>query len=181
MNSPLHLSTSAGLRHLSAYLHSKRFEVSLNDTKIIPQKSIESIQRGSHLTCHVTTIVVIHNGFVNYIYTDVSRQNSKVMTVDAGEFIRRFLIHTLPPGFQRIRHFGYLANCHCAAKLALCRELLIVPIADLLPPPTDCRQLLEAIAETERNRCPRCGIGTMARAAILPRYPWPAVPPSDTS
>ena len=49
---------------------------------------------------------------------------SKVMTLDADEFIRRFLLHTLPDGFHRIRHYGFLANGHRAAKLALCRKLL---------------------------------------------------------
>jgi hypothetical protein len=103
------------------------------------------------------------------------------MTVDANEFIRRFLIHTLPPGFQRIRHFGFLANCHRKVKLALCRELLIIPTTELLPQPAECRQLLEAITEKEFHRCPHCGIGTMIRIGILPRYLWPAAPPPDTS
>ena len=49
---------------------------------------------------------------------------AKVMTLDADEFIRRFLLHTLPDGFHRIRHYGFLANGHRAAKLALCRKLL---------------------------------------------------------
>jgi Putative transposase/Transposase zinc-binding domain len=106
---------------------------------------------------------------------------SQVMTLDADEFIRRFLIHTLPAGFQRIRHFGFLANCHRTAKLTLCRKLLMVPITGLLPQPAECRQLLEAITEKEFSRCPHCGIGTMIRIAILPPYPWPAVPPPDTS
>ena len=91
------------------------------------------------------------------------------------------MVDTLPPGFQRIRHFGFLANCHRTDKPALCRQLLIVPVTDLLPQPDDCRQLLEAITEEKVNRCPRCGIGTMIRIAILPRYPWPAVPPPDSS
>ena len=46
------------------------------------------------------------------------------MTLAADEFIRRFLLHTLPDGFHRIRHYGFLANGHRAAKLALCRKLL---------------------------------------------------------
>jgi hypothetical protein len=49
---------------------------------------------------------------------------SRIMTLDADEFIRRFLLHTLPDGFHRIRHYGYLANGCRAAKLALCRRLL---------------------------------------------------------
>jgi hypothetical protein len=46
------------------------------------------------------------------------------MTLDAEEFIWRFLLHVLPGGFVRIWHFGWLANAHCRHKLALCRELL---------------------------------------------------------
>ena len=49
------------------------------------------------------------------------------MTLDAHEFIRRFLLHTLPDGFHRIRHYGFLANGHRAAKLELCRWLLAGP------------------------------------------------------
>ena len=49
------------------------------------------------------------------------------MTLDADEFIRRFLLHVLPDGFHRIRHYGFLANGHRAAKLALCRRLLAAP------------------------------------------------------
>jgi hypothetical protein len=49
---------------------------------------------------------------------------SKVMTLAADEFIRRFLLHTLPDGFHRIRHYGFLGNRHRAEKIALCQELL---------------------------------------------------------
>ena len=111
-------------------------------------------------------------------YRDEDKQ--KVMEVEAEEFIRRFLIHTLPPGFQRIRHFGFMANCHRRAKLELCRKLLISSLADLLPLPEACREMLESITETSVNRCERCGIGTMIRIAVLPHYRWPASPP-DTS
>ena len=113
----------------------------------------------------------------------VAISNQRLLSDEDGEvsFQRRFLIHTLPPGFQRIRYFGFLANCHRTAKLALCRQLLIVPVTDLLPQSADCRQLLEAFIQENAHRCPRCGIGTMIRIGILPRYPWPALPPPDTS
>ena len=150
-----------------------------------PQQAIEYLGRYTHrVAISNQRLLSDKDGRVSFQWKDYkheNRQNSKVMTVDANEFIRRFLVHTLPPGFQRIRHFGFLANCHRTAKLALCRQLLIVPVTELLPPATDCRQLLEAITETERNRCPHCGMGIMVRIGILPRYPWPAVPPSDTS
>jgi Putative transposase len=103
------------------------------------------------------------------------------MAVPADEFIRRFLIHTLPPGFQRIRHFGFLASCHRKVKLALCRTLLTSPVTSLLPDPDQCRQMLEEITEKPARLCPQCGIGAMIRIAILPAYRWPAIPPPDTS
>ena len=58
-------------------------------------------------------------------YRDGNRK--KVMTVTAEEFIRRFLLHVLPEGFQRIRHYGFLANRYREQKLARCRELLKMP------------------------------------------------------
>ena len=51
----------------------------------------------------------------------------KVMRIEIAEFMRRFLLHVLPNGFHRIRHFGFLANGHRANKLALCRSVLAVP------------------------------------------------------
>ena len=57
----------------------------------------------------------------------MARNQSKTMTLDAMEFIRPFLLHVPPSGFVRIRHFGFLANCKRAEKLALCRSLLPAP------------------------------------------------------
>ena len=49
---------------------------------------------------------------------------NKTTSLGANEFIRRFLMHVLPNGFQRIRYYGFMANCHRVQKLALCRRLL---------------------------------------------------------
>ncbi|MBL8668587.1 MAG: IS91 family transposase [Rhodospirillales bacterium] len=90
---------------------------------------------------------------------------SKVMALDADEFIRRFLLHTLPDGFHRIRHYGFLANGHRTAKLALCRELLAArPIIEPATP-TEPKQTTIAF-----DRCPCCG-GAMITFAILRRPP----------
>jgi hypothetical protein len=87
----------------------------------------------------------------------------KVMTLDAHEFIRRFLLHTLPDGFHRIRHYGFLANGHRAEKLALCRRLLDAP----LPEPT-AEQTNDAATLPTHDRCPYCG-GAMITLGSLPR------------
>jgi hypothetical protein len=87
------------------------------------------------------------------------------MTLSADEFLRRFLLHVLPDGFQRIRHYGLLGNRHRAENLARCRELLAVP--DRIPPPEPdyrhCRQL----SGQDPLRCPQCKSGQMVRIAIL--------------
>src|SRR5271165_6505167 len=150
-----------------------------------PQQAIEYLGRYTHrVAISNQRLISDKDGQVCFRWKDYRhkhQQNSKLMTIDAAEFLRRFLLHTLPPGFQRIRHFGFLANCHRQLKLALCRKLLANPIVDLLPPPGECRQLLAALLPTSALRCPHCGIGTMLRIAILPRYPWPATPPLDSS
>ena len=78
------------------------------------------------------------------------------MKLTPDEFIRRFLLHTLPDGFHRIRHFGFMANRHRAAKLTLCRELLdrerTAP-NDGQPPLVDS----EAQTWAEVPACPDCG------------------------
>ena len=87
---------------------------------------------------------------------------SKPLTLGAGEFIRRFLLHTLPDGFHRIRHYGFLANGHRAAKLALCRTLLRAE-----PPPT-VTTVGEVRSTPSFHLCPCCG-GAMITIAAAPR------------
>jgi hypothetical protein len=104
---------------------------------------------------------------------------AKVMVLAAGEFIRRFLLHTLPDGFHRIRHYGFLANGQRTAKLALCRRLLAARhIAD--PATTDPPEKTDPkAAVTAFDRCPCCG-GAMVTVAVLPRSS-PGRPPLQDS
>lgn len=75
-------------------------------------------------------LLSLSDGEVRFRWKDY-RANGKpaVMTLDASEFMRRFLLHVLPDGFHRIRHYGLFANGHRVEKLALCRKLLEVPSA----------------------------------------------------
>ena len=98
----------------------------------------------------------LQDGQVSFAWTDYRDSLQKVMTVPAEEFIRLFLQHSLPPGFQRIRYYGFLANCHRAIKLELCRKLLATPYSDLLPRPTNYPDFCARL-----HLCPKCGIGTM--------------------
>ena len=70
-------------------------------------------------------LVSLENGKVTFRWKDYAHEDrSRTMTLDAAEFIRRFLLHSLPKGFQRIRQYGFLANRVREQKLSLCRELL---------------------------------------------------------
>jgi Putative transposase len=90
------------------------------------------------------------------------------MTLSAEEFIRRFLQHAVPPGFQRIRYYGFLANCHRAEKLELCRRLLATPCSDLLPQPAACGDWLVALITSNLRLCPQCGVGILTRMRLFP-------------
>jgi len=103
-------------------------------------------------------------------YRDHDRQ--KTMTLDAEEFIRRFLLHVLPGGFHRIRHSGFLGNRFRVVKLARCRQLLGMPTARRVPPLPRCRDyrdVYEALTGLSLRRCPLCQHGQMVRVATLPR------------
>lgn len=115
-------------------------------------------------------------------YRDRDQNKCKTMTVTADEFIRRFMQHALPPGFQRIRHYGLMANCNRKGKLALCRKLLSMPIAELLPnPKRDHRDLYEQLTAQSLRFCPKCKTGVMAIAGILEPCRYPAVVKQDSS
>jgi hypothetical protein len=88
---------------------------------------------------------------------------TKVMTLDADEFIRRFLQHTLPDAFHRIRHYGFLANGQRAAKIARCRELLAVPSPE--PQTTADAEAIGSPGVPPSDTCPCCG-GTMITLVV---------------
>ena len=73
-------------------------------------------------------LLSLEDGRVTFEWKDYAAgSQTKTMTLDAVEFIRRFLLHVLPSGFVHIRHFGFLANRNRKEKLALCRSLLSAP------------------------------------------------------
>lgn len=149
-----------------------------------PQQALEYLSRYTHrVAISNDRLLAVNKGEVTFQWKDYRakhKQKSRVMTLASDEFIRRFLIHTLPPRFQRIRHFGFLANRHRKEKLALCRKLLTGPVTELLPGAVQCLVLLAALTILPPERCPKCKTGVMVRIGFVPAYRWPARPP-DTS
>jgi hypothetical protein len=110
-------------------------------------------------------LVSIDEGKVTFRWKDYRHHGkSKIMALDADEFIRRFLLHALPDGFHRIRHYGFLANGHRAEKLALCRKLLAASSIELPAPADDKNQ----VTGSTFSLCPHCG-GVMVILDTLPR------------
>ena len=104
-------------------------------------------------------------------YRQDGQARQKLMTLAPSEFIRRFLIHVLPAGFHRIRHYGIFANLARAAYLAKARALLPPP-----PSPSATSDEPEAPAKPA-NACPCCG-GRMILVEIFERGSVPhSVPP----
>jgi len=105
-------------------------------------------------------------------YRAKRRQGAKVMTLAIDEFIRRFLIHVLPSGFHRIRHYGLFANGGRAENIARARQLLNVPAT--LREPTEADSANAEVPQALSHACPCCGgrmiiIETFERGGA-PRY-----------
>jgi hypothetical protein len=109
---------------------------------------------------------------VTFCYKDYRRdggQRPSIMTLATDEFIRRFLLHVLPRGFHRIRHYGLLASSARKAGLARARELLAVS------PPPDDDDVPDQPSDV-RPPCPCCG-GPMFVVEIFARWSQPRAPP----
>jgi hypothetical protein len=103
------------------------------------------------------------------------------MRLGASEFTRRFLLHVLPSGLQRIRHYGLLANRHREAKLERCRQLLEAPPAPPPEEPLDYLDRYQRLTGISLRDCPQCGQGQMVRIESLLPGTLPRGPPCVTS
>jgi hypothetical protein len=129
-----------------------------------------------------TRLIDLVGGEVRFRWRDYRHpQRRKVMTLAAGEFIRRFLLHVLPDGLRRIRHFGFLANTLRNTKLVAIRRLLGLTAPECPPKPGDYREHYARLFGRSLDICPLCG-GRFVEIARLGRA-RPAAGPSfcDTS
>jgi hypothetical protein len=134
-----------------------------------PQQVLKYLARYTHraaISNH--RLIGLEGDHVEFLWKDYAHDGKqKTMKLRAIEFIRRFLMHVLPTGFVRIRHYGFLANRVCREKLELCRSLLaaITPTVTVEPVPEP-----ETAGETrpEPHTCPACGEGRMVIIETLP-------------
>jgi hypothetical protein len=177
----------------------KRFLASLYDLDWVvyakppfggPERVLKYLARYTHrVAISNQRLVSLDDGKVTFRWKDYAHGNAqRTMTLDAVEFIRRFLLHTLPVGFVRIRHYGFLANRKRRERLALCRKLLgnaddAMPAAVVVP-----EELISDAAEKEKShRCPICKEGrmhfveTLQPALKRSALPHTSMSPCDTT
>jgi hypothetical protein len=140
-----------------------------------PDQVLKYLARYTHrVAISNRRLLAMEDGRVSFEWKDYADGNkTKIMTLDAVEFIRRFLLHILPAGFVRIRQFGFLANRARGKKLALCRTLL----SALTAPQNDAVIVDRSGSPKDRSPkpCPVCKNGHMILIRIfLPARPTPA-------
>ncbi len=140
-----------------------------------PQQVLDYLGRYTHRVAIANSrLVDLVDGQVRFHWKDYRQPDRpKVMTLQAGEFIRRFLLHVLPDGFRRIRHFGFLANTHRTIKLTAIRALLDVPEPESRPEPANYRERYVLLTGQSLDICRRCG-GVMVEVAVVARAPTPS-------
>jgi hypothetical protein len=129
-----------------------------------PEQVLKYLARYTHrVAISNQRLLKLEEDKVSFHWKDYAHGNEpKVMALEAVEFIRRFLLHVLPSGFVRIRHYGFLANRHRAEKVQHCRALLATPVP--APAPAAEAPALEAATHPEPDighRCPACKQGRM--------------------
>ena len=133
-----------------------------------PSKVIAYLGRYTHRVA-ISNNRILHcdDGMVTFSWRDYKDSNKvKQMTVTVVEFIRRFMLHILPCGFRKIRHFGVLASRDKSKRITLCRRLLNHKPGYKLPrAPRSVMEILQDIFGVDFNLCPRCGIGHLFRAS----------------
>lgn len=132
-----------------------------------PQQVLDYVGRYTHrVAISNNRLLDIENGQVTFRWKDYRDENQqKTMTLSAGEFMRRFLLHVLPDGFQRIRYYGFLSNRYREQKLARCRQLLRMKAPEDAPaaskPRQDYRDRYEQLTGRSLRECPVCRRGEM--------------------
>ena len=152
-----HLANPAAFDRFLRQLRSKTWVVYAKRPFGGPEHVIKYLARYTHrVAISNGRLIEMRDGQVTFRWRDsVDSNQQKLMALNAIDFIRRFLMHVLPTGFVKIRHFGFLANRNRREALGLCRSLLPIPLHGGMTFLTAGQQ--RAI----ERRCPFCKTGTL--------------------
>ena len=160
--------TGAAYSNLKKMLYAKNWVVSVREPVKRPEHVLEYLARYTHRVAIANSrIKKLENGMVSFTSKNRKKQKTETITITAVEFIRRFLLHSLPKGFVRIRHYGFLANRNRKEHLKAIRNLMGVSA----PPEKEVASLEELMLQltgTDLNACPCCSKGKMHFFAEIP-------------
>ncbi len=152
-----------------------------------PKQVLEYLGRYTHrVAISNNRLLEFSDGTVTFAWKDYRHESkNKTMRLDAHEFMRRFLLHVLPSGFQRIRHYGFLANRYRQIKVELCLKLLGVPTSAAAHSESDTtldyRDRYQRLTGLSLRDCPHCGKGQMVRVESFLAGARSRGPPTKTS
>ena len=133
-----------------------------------PEQVLAYLGRYTHRMALSNDRLVGHrDGRVQFRWKDdADHDRVKILSLDTDEFLRRFLLHVVPRGFMRIRHFGLLANRSRRATLTRCRALIGQPPTENALPES-VAVLMHRLSGIDLTRCPVCHEGRMQVTAIV--------------
>ena len=157
-------------KKLKNTLFTKKWVVSVRDPVKRPEDVLEYLARYTHRVAIANSrIKSLKDGQVTFTAKNRKKNRTEPITISAVEFIRRFLLHSLPKGFVKIRHYGFLANRNRTKNLKTIRRVMRLPAPvtkDILP----IEEMMQKIAGIDITICPCCNEGKMHFFAEIPRY-----------
>ena len=171
-----YLSEPAAFRGLLHQCRSTEWVVYAKEPFAGPDQVLAYLARYTHRIAisNYRLLKLTDDGKVRFRWKDYRAGGTqKVMTLGADEFIRRFLLHVVPKGFVRIRHFGLMANRSRANALARCRTALNVPTPETKTQPTqteDWQEHYQALTGEDLRLCPHCKTGHLTRTPWRPTW-----------
>jgi hypothetical protein len=173
------LKEESSFRALLNSLYSQEWNVYCKPSLRDAETAMEYLGRYTHrVAISNDRLVKLEGNRVTFRYRDrKDHDTAKLMSLDASEFIRRFLLHILPYVFMKIRHYGILSNRNRKRKLARCKKLLGVDGSQEHEQGKESwQELLERITGHDPRICPFCGKGTMVLKQVLIPSPFPMPP-----
>lgn len=150
-------------------LYTKNWVVSVRDPVKRPEHVLEYLARYTHRVAIANSrIKKLENGMVSFTAKNRKIKITEMVTITAVEFVRRFLLHSLPNGFVRIRHYGFMANRNRNEYLNTIRQLIGVATPDENEVATLEKMMLQ-LTGIDITSCPCCTEGKMRFFAEIPK------------
>ena len=164
------LRFTASYPQLKNTLYEKTWVVSVRDPIKRPQGVLQYLARYTHRVAIANSrLLALKDRSVTFTYKNRQKNRTDQETISAVEFIRRFLLHSLPQGFVRIRHFGFLANRNRMKNLNGIRQLMGLS-TQVQPHSASLDEMMLKLTGIDITLCPCCKRGKMRMVAEIPKY-----------